>query len=172
MSIGSSIDLGDISLIEIQYTIGGVDYILKEASGDAACQYRNALFKDIQLGPEGKPSKIGNMADVEPLLVSLCLFNPEGRKIAVDSIRKWPNRIIKQLFEKVKEISDLNEESDERTQLEEAMDYPGSPCKFTDLQTYIASLKGENYSAIRNWMGKPVEEHAKNGQGGIEDGSS
>lgn len=165
------IDLGDISLIEIPYTIGGVQYVLREASGEAACSYRNAVFRATELGPDGKPSKIGNMADVEPLLVSLCLFNDQGRRLNSNELKKWPNRIVKTLFQKVKEISELEEQPEEREQLEDIMNRPGSPCTFRDLQKHIQLFKGDDYSAIRGWIGEPAEEMAKNEQSGMQDGS-
>lgn len=101
----------DITPQEIPVTVGGKKYVLREATGDAACRYRNALLKSTKLGPEGKPSHIDGMADVEPLLVSLCLYektDPE-RLVALHLVRSWPSRIQKALFAKVKEISELDE---------------------------------------------------------------
>lgn len=107
----------DLAAVEIPVSIpnkDGVkeDYILQEASGDAACKYRNAMLACTQLGPEGKPSQIRGMADIEPLLVSLCLFTSERKPVQLGIIRSWPNRVQKKLFDKIKEISDLDESED------------------------------------------------------------
>ena len=89
--------------------IGDAVYTLKEASIGAATKYRNALLDCATIGPDGKPSKFSGMADVEPLLVSLCLFDSEGSPVPLDAINRWPSRIVKQLFDRVKDISDLDE---------------------------------------------------------------
>ncbi len=100
----------DLSPIEIPATIGDKSYVLREATGNVACRYRNALLACTQLGPEGKPSKITGMADVEPLLVSLCMFEDGTKPVPQATVRAWPNRIVKSLFDRVKEISDLDED--------------------------------------------------------------
>jgi len=112
----------DLSLIEIPVTIGERAYILREASGDAACKYRNALLSCTDLDPNtGKPVRITGMANVEPLLVSLCLFYEDtGASVPLGVIKSWPSRILKSLFEKTKDISDLGEETDEE-ELEKAI---------------------------------------------------
>jgi hypothetical protein len=53
------------------------------------------------------------LANVEPLLVSLCLFRENGAPVLLATVRSWPARVVKSLFEKAKEISDLGEERKE-----------------------------------------------------------
>jgi hypothetical protein len=60
--------------VEVPVKIGSGRYVLREASGDAACRYQNAVLKTTKLGPDGRPTDINGLADCEPLLVSLCLF--------------------------------------------------------------------------------------------------
>ena len=105
----------DLTTAEIPVTIAGDSYTLREASGDTACKYRNKLLACTQLGPEGKPSQIRGMADVEPFLVSLCLFNAEDKLVPLHAIRAWPNRVQKKLFDTIKEISDLDEGEDRKS---------------------------------------------------------
>ncbi len=103
----------DLTLVEIDVTIGAVKYILREASGKAACLYRNAMFSHTALGPEGNPVSFKGMADIEPLLVSLCLFRAEGNvPITIEAVREWPSRILTSLYDKAKEISNLAEDED------------------------------------------------------------
>ena len=67
------------------------------------------------MGEKGNPEQIINdgLAEAEPLLVSLCLRQKldDGvtRPVTLDIVLSWPNRVIKPLFEKCKEISDLGE---------------------------------------------------------------
>jgi hypothetical protein len=105
-------DLDDAP-VEVDVTIGGRPYVLQEASGDAACKYRNALMNCTKLGPNGKAQSMHNAADVEPLLISMCLFRvnpekPDGQHppVPLKIIRSWPNRIQKGLFNRIKAISD------------------------------------------------------------------
>jgi len=102
-----------VDLIELPVKIAGKEYVLKEASGDVAVTYRDALLACTTLGDNFKPSKIEGMASTEALLVSLCLFQVgvEGKQTPVSEtvIRSWPNKIIKPLYNKAKEISELDE---------------------------------------------------------------
>lgn len=100
----------DIGLQEIKYTIAKANYILKEADGDVVRQYRNATFRGVTLGDSGKPQRIDAAGDVETFLVSLCLYNGDGKTVPLHTVRSWPSRISKALFEKAKDISDLGEE--------------------------------------------------------------
>lgn len=116
------LNFDDISLKEIPVSIERKKYVLREATGDTACRYRNAVLHCTELGPEGSPATIKGLADVEPFLVSLCLFetcldergNPTSeRSVPVSVIRKWPSRVQKALFERAKEISELSEEEED-----------------------------------------------------------
>ena len=109
----NGLDFSDLTRVEVSVTVGDKQYTLREATGDAACRYRNALLKCTELGPEGKPVRVIGMADVEPLLVSLCLFNEQNKPVHVNTVRSWPARIQKALFEKTKEISNLDDEEED-----------------------------------------------------------
>ena len=102
-----------LDVIEIPIKVGDKDYVLREASGDAAAKWRNAMFAGAKLGANGKPESVHNMADTEPLLVSLCLFDAENNKpVSLQTVRSWPSRIITPLFNKAVEISDLGEDDE------------------------------------------------------------
>lgn len=112
----------DLSFQEVPVVINGEEYVLREASAAAAKEYRNAALKSFKMGLEGRPESIigDGLAGAEPLLVSLCLFkkgatNPVGSKF-VDAL---PSRVVKPLFEKAKEISDLGEGEETVKDLEE-----------------------------------------------------
>lgn len=97
----------DLQPRQIEVQIGDKSYVLKEASEDAAAKYQNALFRSTTLGPDMKPVKVDGLADIEPLLVSLCLYDGEGNLVPLDVIRSWPARIVKKLYQWVRENSDL-----------------------------------------------------------------
>lgn len=108
---------------EFPVTIGKKRYMLREASADAVVKFRNALTANAQLGQGGRVSRIGNIADAEPLLVSLCIVElydhdtgkgveTKERPVPLSVVRSWPNRILKPLFDKVKEISAIHEDEE------------------------------------------------------------
>lgn len=122
------LDFTDLTPIEIIIPIGPKKYALREASGDAAIRYRNAMLSATKIGPEGKPSGFAGMADTEPLLVSLCLFGQDPNNSAIynepiqqSTVRGWPQRVQKALYKKVKDISDLNEVEDDILALEKKL---------------------------------------------------
>lgn len=108
-----------IELIEVPFRFKGVEYMLREADEDAACKYRNKLTASAKWGPDGKIISMGSNADVQPMLVSMCLFTKakvklrDGQQVERDvnvdekEIRKWPTRIIRKIFEKIINISEL-----------------------------------------------------------------
>ena len=111
----------DLEIIEVPVMLGGKSFVLKEATGAAACKYRNAMLGHTVLGESGKPVSIKGMADIEPLLVSLCLFeiitNEDSdqiveKQLTVKDVGKWPAKVVTSLFEKAKEISNLSDEED------------------------------------------------------------
>lgn len=113
----------DLAVTEIPVELGERKYVLREASEGAACQFRNAITKAAKMA-DGKVVGIENIGDVEPLLVSLCLFEvlPDGGTknigVPIQVVRGWPARVVKQLFAKAKEISEL----DEAAETEEAIE--------------------------------------------------
>lgn len=112
-----TLDFSDLKTIEIPFSFRGKSYILREAGCDAACKWRNSILKGTRFAADGKATQVENLADSEPLLVSLCCFellNREGtvhyRPVPVQEVRGWPSKMVKKLFETAKEISELGEE--------------------------------------------------------------
>jgi hypothetical protein len=160
----------DVIKTEIPVKFKDKHYVLREASGKAARIYRNASLACIVLGPEGKPSMIRNLANVEPLLVSLCLWekpNPEAsavKPVTQDFVETMPSKLQKRLYAKAKEISDLDEEPDTKTQLIEAMKLPDAPVSLDDLRKFIAELPDDDgkYKQLKAWIKPTAEDKAKN----------
>ena len=94
--------------------VDGVQYLLREADEEAARKYRNACTKGVTLD-DGKIVKVDGIADVQSYLVSLCLFEvlTDGTTKNVPTIlitiRTWPARIVKWMFDWTVETSDLSE---------------------------------------------------------------
>ena len=101
--------------IEIPFLVKGKNYILREASGETAVVFRNAQIECTTMGPEGKPKKFEGVADVEPLLVSRCSWEQttDGKEkpVSIATVKSWPSRVQKKLFNDAKRISELDESS-------------------------------------------------------------
>lgn len=100
--------------IEVPVTIGGKGYTLKEASGKAGAAYRNGIMRATTLGPDGKAQRVDGIADLEAMLVSMSLYDDDtGKLVPRTVIDGWPDRIVKALFSKLDEISDLEAAQEE-----------------------------------------------------------
>ena len=100
---------------ECPVRINGVDYILREASGKVARQYRKTLMENVRL-ENGKLVGLANTADVQAILVAGCLFEvmpgknggpSTERAVSINTVLDWPNSRLEALFERAKELSPL-----------------------------------------------------------------
>jgi hypothetical protein len=105
--------------IEVPVKIAGRNYVLREATGEAAGKYRAASLRGAEITHDDETGqrtikRLESAADVEPLLVSLCLFDvTDGeRTVSIETVKAWPARVQRALFEKAKEISQLDEADD------------------------------------------------------------
>lgn len=121
MSKGKNIEdfnFEDLTPIKIgPFRIGEQQFVLLEADGEAARAYRKASLRGIIVNKGGRMENLNETVDAETVLVSQCLYkvdsegNPTTR-VGAEVIRKWPNRVIRPLFDKAKEISYLGEDED------------------------------------------------------------
>ena len=118
----ADLNFEDLSVREIKVPIKDRNYLLLEASEDAARQYQNLLSKNTSIA-DGKVSGIqGPLADAQSLLISLCIFHASepgvdkpGQKVDIQTIRKWPHRVTKKLFVWIDENSELTEDDTEES---------------------------------------------------------
>lgn len=103
------IDLGTTKLVEVPVYIDGKEYVLREASGSAVVEYRSARINATSFNEEGKTQAVrGSIVVTESLLVSHCLYlNDEP--VPQSTLLAWPARIVRALYDKVLEISEINE---------------------------------------------------------------
>jgi hypothetical protein len=115
----------DLTLREVSVEVDGPpkrSFILRECKEGDAVRYRNEQMRAAKMH-EGKLVSLDGVANVEPLLVSMCLFELEEqedrttqeivtteRPVTIAEIREMPPRFVKQLFEKAREISELGEQ--------------------------------------------------------------
>lgn len=116
--MSDSFDFNDLSVIEIPVSISGKKYVLREADEETAAIYNNARLKGIPVKDSevvGLPEDVGG---IQSLLVSCCLFHLDNNGKATsqhvdrDIVKRWPSKVVKPLFVKAKEISELDDKSD------------------------------------------------------------
>ncbi len=106
----------DFDLTERTYgpfPIDGEQYILVEATSQAATDMRNITLRGASM-KDGRVEMGAGLAQAEPFLVSKCLFKLDdaGKRhpMSLDTIRNWPSRVVKPLYNKAYEISGLKED--------------------------------------------------------------
>ncbi len=120
----SVIDFGDAEPEEITVKIKNKLYILREPVADVVIRWRNAQASKARFNAEGNFVSVGNIADSEPFLLSMCLYaaddvgnlrlNKDGEPdnsflVPEKQIRKWTNNVQRGLFDKIKEMGWLDE---------------------------------------------------------------
>lgn len=144
----------------------GKDYILCEADGAAVVKFRNTSLACHKYDSEGNLVGVKDLASVEPLLVSLCLFEilPDGTRqpTTVKLISSWKNRVQKTLFNKAMEISDIREQPKERTLLAQVLSADNSPITIEALRDWVEQFADDPYKPLKKWLAETPEEKAKN----------
>lgn len=152
--------------IEIPVKIAGKDYVLREAGEAFASKYQNALMRSTKVveGADGnKSATVDGISDTESLLVSLCLFevgaNGSKTNVNINTIKTWPHRVVKPLFQKAEEISGLGANETEeilRKRLKDTQD------KLNKLIGSKPSLNGNAAHPEENTGKYSVEDAIKN----------
>lgn len=139
----------DLSLKTVPVKLGDNEYELREASGEAAKKFSNARLARIKFSG-GKADGLHDLGDLEPLLVSLCLFDLKtGKNIPQAVVETWPGRVVTALFNEAKKISGLEETNVTVSKLlKKALNHEESPVSYEDLTFWVESLDEEEYRPL------------------------
>jgi hypothetical protein len=109
----------DAEPIVIPVKIGKKNYVLKEASEDAVTKYRAAQSRGGFVEENGRFAIPEGASEAESVLVAACLYEVyqhEGedkeRPVILSQVRAWKHSIVRQLFDRVREISNLEQPKD------------------------------------------------------------
>jgi hypothetical protein len=108
-----------IAATEVPVEIGERRYVLREASADAAVQFKNAMMRSAHYSEDGKRVRLEEADTPKLLLVSLCLYEadadgnlkkgpngmPEKEPVGWDFAKKLRDEIVRTLFQEAKDIS-------------------------------------------------------------------
>jgi hypothetical protein len=156
--------------------LGGRNYLLNEASTDAASRYRNIHFSGARY-EDGKLSKVEGIANADAVLLSCCITYSDGAEkgqlVPIAIVNKWPERVTKPMVQWVKDNSDIDTGEDPlKVALQEGLKREDSPLTFDALCDW---LKGWDDEARENKKTRPlyrllqktIEERSKNGPGSM-----
>lgn len=142
----SEMRFDDLSLAERAVVIGGVQHTLSEATEGVACHYRNAVMRSAKMS-DGKVVGTEGVADVQPLLVSLCLKDATGKPVPLPTVKSWPSRVVKPMYDWIREVSQLEEgESAERKAVIVALSRDDSPVTLDAVRVWAKTLKEEQFT--------------------------
>jgi hypothetical protein len=118
------IDIFDNLIAEVPVKIQGVDYILREADGEVSTIFQNAQIEGTTFNSAGETLSVKGLANIQPILVSLCLYTTDDIpiRVPINKVKSWPSRTVKLLFERAKEISLLNEQEETLETLKEKLE--------------------------------------------------
>jgi hypothetical protein len=104
--------------------INGENYLLVEADAGTAERYKALTLDNVVMtqGHKGQGNKIERltaMAQIENFVVSRCLkkIDAAGARhdVSIETIKKWPNRVVRPLYDKISQISSLTESDEEKS---------------------------------------------------------
>lgn len=115
---------------EVPITIKEIEYILTEASEATVSSHLSSQSKAAKPDKDGKPNlEKADMAALQMLesaLLCKCLTNGDGKQVEQDLIRSWPDRVVKSLVVRLKDISGMGDSKEslikQRDMLNEAID--------------------------------------------------
>lgn len=166
------LDYNDLQPKRISVKYAKCQYWLNEASGGASVAYRNARMACHVRNGQGDLIGFKNLADLEPLLISLCLTDAQNKPVPIATISSWPASLTGDLFEKAKAISELDEEdSSEKLELLDALSLPNAPIDVEKLGAYLISLDKAKFTSIQSWFAPSLEDRLKNDAAGMAVGS-
>jgi hypothetical protein len=102
----------DLEPVVVPVTIKGQKYNLREALEDAAVKINNARAGAARF-TGGELNRVHGVGELQPLAVSLCLFKVDANggetAVSVETVKRWPTRIVKDLYDRLISISGMDE---------------------------------------------------------------
>jgi hypothetical protein len=169
----------------IPVSIGEGKFILREPSEAASVAWHNSNIRGARY-QDGKLVSVGNVAEGQPLLVSLCLFyvdNPADdtskwrvrrdksgaeETVPLATVKSWRSSVVSRMFEKAKEMGRIGVKEDNpyRELLAAAIETEDPPADLTYylFREWVQALGKSNskYAPLLELVDDPEEQAAKN----------
>jgi hypothetical protein len=152
---------------------GVEDYKLVSLSGQDATKYQNARANCIRFDRDGNPVGFQNIADLAPMLVSLCLKRLDGSAVSKNVVGLFPHKVLQKLFTVAQEMNDLNQETRYSEALQKVFSLPDSPVNVEEVRQWLKTQNKEDKDIQSTYtlFKETDEELGKNSQSGTTDGS-
>jgi hypothetical protein len=108
----------ETTLNEVPVSIDGQPFVLREFTGRKKGQYLSTLGKRVVLNDQGKVTGITNFEGMESSLLTLCLFDREGKAVPASTIDSYPSKMLAKLFAAAQELNGLTVEAEEKKKAE------------------------------------------------------
>lgn len=163
MSTADELDFTSITPVVVTVRFENAVLELTEADAGAVIAWEEAKAA-CRVIENGKVIAIKGLAETDLILLSKCLKDKDTKKsFTVADIKLWQDRVVQTLIEKLKMISSITAAVvPERTSLQKALDLPGAPCTFKQLQDWVMSVKSKDTIPAQVFLQPTAEELAKN----------
>lgn len=94
--------------------IGDCAYKIKELSAAQVAKWKNLQSKNIRTDIQGRPAGFKTLDGFESSLISLCLYDENGRLVPAQTINEWPSSTVTPLFKLCLKINGLDEDAETR----------------------------------------------------------
>lgn len=113
--MNDKLNFDDLKEVFLPVRYQGKLYYLTEASAEAGSDYRDRVISGTRV-EDGKAVGMTGLATAQLVLVSHCLFHTDSagdrtkQRVSVDTLRRWPDRVLRKLFKALEEISELDKD--------------------------------------------------------------
>lgn len=159
--MSSEFDFDSLETIEIPVKFKGNEYVLREATSGAAKEFSNARISRVKMSGTGEATSYGSLGDLEPLLVSLCLFEASGKPVTIKFVELMPYKVQKALYNKAKEISGMDDDDPFVDSLDLALTREDAPITREALLVWLSGLDSPQFKPLTK-LAKDMAAKSKN----------
>ena len=151
--------------IPVKIPVGGAvkEYSLILLTGAGSTTYENYRTNAIKFDKDGQPSGFENLAELAPLLVSLCLVNDTDGPVSVSEVKTFPAKVLEKLHVTTKEINGLNKSQGMNEVIKKVFSQEGYPCSVVSIRDWLKTLEQtKDVEAVLELFEETEEEKTKN----------
>lgn len=106
--LNESFDFDDIQQAVKEVKYEGKVYTLREPMSDAVTKWKNAQMEGMVF-ENGKPKGARGLASIEPLLISMCLFDDKDKPVSLTALSTWSTKVTRKLYAWLLEVGELKD---------------------------------------------------------------
>jgi len=107
-----------LKLEEVQIEIMDIEgseriFVLKELTSEQRSKFLNQTGKKVKFGQGGSISTVTDHHFLQENLLTLCLYDDQGKAVTREVLAKYPAHVISKLFEAAQELSGMNDNGED-----------------------------------------------------------